>query len=77
MKALNLALVTGGKLALLFRGASGGQSNKARLRLTFALDDKNGKRKLDGTINHRLGRLFPHRWRFDRRWRHLHRGRVL
>jgi hypothetical protein len=51
MKALNLGLVTGSKLALLFRGASGGQTNKTRLRLTFTLDDKNGKRKLDGTIN--------------------------
>ncbi len=51
MKALNLPLVTGSKLALLFRGASGGQENKTRLRLTFTLDDKSGKRKLDGTIN--------------------------
>ncbi|HWM88778.1 MAG TPA: hypothetical protein VNO33_23165 [Kofleriaceae bacterium] len=51
MKALNLGLVTGSKLALLFRGASGGQPSKTRLRLTFTLDDKNGKRKLDGTIN--------------------------
>jgi hypothetical protein len=51
MKALNLGLVTGSKLALLFRGASGGQASKTRLRLTFTLDDKNGKRKLDGTIN--------------------------
>jgi hypothetical protein len=51
MKALNLALVTGSKLSLLFRGSSGGQASKPRLRLTFALDDKNGKRKVDGTIN--------------------------
>ena len=51
MKALNLGLVTGGKLALLFRGASGGQASNVRLRLTFALDDKAGKRQLDGTIN--------------------------
>jgi hypothetical protein len=51
MKALNLSLATGSKLALLFRGASGSQDNKTRLRLTFALDDKSGKRKLDGTIN--------------------------
>jgi hypothetical protein len=51
MKTLNLGLVTGSKLTLLFRGASGGQRNKTRLRLTFTLDDKNGKRKLDGTIN--------------------------
>lgn len=51
MKALNLSLVTGSKLALLFRGASSGQENKTRLRLTFTLDDKSGKRKLDGTIN--------------------------
>ena len=51
MKALNLDLVTGSKLALLFRGASAAQPNKTRLRLTFTLDDKNGKRKLDGTIN--------------------------
>ena len=51
MKALNLDLVTGSRLALLFRGATSGQPNKTRLRLTFTLDDKNGKRKLDGTIN--------------------------
>lgn len=51
MKALNLGLVTGSKLALLFRGVSGGQPSKSRLRLTFTLDDKSGKRKLDGTIN--------------------------
>ncbi|HYU14989.1 MAG TPA: hypothetical protein VEL05_02915 [Candidatus Acidoferrum sp.] len=51
MKALNLGLVTGSKLALLFRGASGGQASKVRLRLTFTLDDKTGKRWLDGTIN--------------------------
>jgi hypothetical protein len=51
MKALNLSLVTGSKLTLLFRGASGSQDNKTRLRLTFTLDDKSGKRKLDGTIN--------------------------
>jgi hypothetical protein len=51
MKALNLALVTGSKLALLFRGVSGGPSSKPRLRVTFTLDDKSGKRKVDGTIN--------------------------
>ncbi|HTE52066.1 MAG TPA: hypothetical protein VK698_14535 [Kofleriaceae bacterium] len=51
MKTLNLGLVTGSKLTLLFRGASGGQPTKPRLRLTFTLDDKSGKRKLDGTIN--------------------------
>jgi hypothetical protein len=51
MKALNLGLVTGSKLALLFRGASGGQTHKTRLRLGFTLDDKTGKRKLDGTIS--------------------------
>jgi hypothetical protein len=51
MKALNLGLVTGSKLTLLFRGSSGGQTHKTRLRLGFTLDDKNGKRKVDGTIN--------------------------
>jgi len=51
MKTLSIGLVTGGKLTLLFRGASGGQPNKSRLRLTFTLDDKSGKRKVDGTIN--------------------------
>lgn len=51
MKALNLGLVTGSKLSLLFRGADGGPPSKSRLRLTFALDDKSGKRKVDGTIN--------------------------
>jgi hypothetical protein len=51
MKSLNLELVPGSKLSLLFRGASGGQPSKTRLRLSFALDDKNGKRKFDGTLN--------------------------
>lgn len=51
MKTLNVGLVTGSKLSLLFRGATGGQPTKPRLRLTFTLDDKSGKRKLDGTIN--------------------------
>lgn len=51
MKTLNVGLVTGSRLSLLFRGATGGQPTKSRLRLTFTLDDKAGKRKVDGTIN--------------------------
>lgn len=51
MKTLSVGLVTGSRLSLLFRGTTGGQTAKPRLRLTFTLDDKSGKRKVDGTIN--------------------------
>lgn len=51
MKALTLPLVTGSKLSLLYRDQSANQGKKIRLRLTFTLDDKNDKRKLNGTLN--------------------------
>ena len=47
MKAVDVELVTGGKLSLLFRDKGG----KGRLRLTFTLDDKSGKRLFNGTVN--------------------------
>jgi hypothetical protein len=49
--SVNLKLVPGGRLSLLFRDLTREQGKKPRLRLTFTLDDKGGKRKLDGTIN--------------------------
>ncbi len=51
MKALNLPLTTGSKLSLLYRDQSANQGKKVRLRLTFTLDDKNDKRKVEGTLN--------------------------
>lgn len=51
MKQLDLKLVTGSRMGLLYREKSGGKQTKVRLRLSFTLDDKHGKRKLDGTIN--------------------------
>jgi hypothetical protein len=51
MKALSLGLVPGGKLSLLYRDKTAQEGKKVRLRLTFTLDDKAGKRKVDGTIN--------------------------
>ena len=51
MKALTLPLTTGSKLSLLYRDQSASQGKKVRLRLTFTLDDKNDKRKLNGTLN--------------------------
>jgi hypothetical protein len=50
MKQVSLALVTGSKMGLLYRDKSDAEGKKARLRLQFTLDDKDGKRKLDGTI---------------------------
>ena len=51
MKALNLKLATGSKLSLLYRDQSAAQGKKVRLRVTFTLDDKNDKRKLNSTLN--------------------------
>ena len=51
MKALILPLYTGSKLSLLYRDSSAAQGKKVRLRLTFTLDDKTDKRKLNGTLN--------------------------
>lgn len=50
MKAFEVGLVPGGKLSLLYRDRSDPEGKKPRLRLSFTLDDKAGKRKLDGTI---------------------------
>lgn len=50
MKALELRLVSGGRMALLYRESVPAKKNKTRLRLSLTLDDKNGKRKLDLTI---------------------------
>lgn len=50
MKALNLKLVTGSKLSLLYRDQEAAQGKKVRLRVTFTLDDKNDKRKLNSTL---------------------------
>lgn len=51
MKALTLALQTGSKLSLLYRDQTADQGKKVRLRVTFTLDDKTGKRKLNSTLN--------------------------
>lgn len=51
MKALNLKLATGSKLSLLYRDQNAAQGKKVRLRVTFTLDDKNDKRKLNSTLN--------------------------
>lgn len=50
-KPLLLPLFTGSKLSLLYRDTSSSQGKKVRLRVTFTLDDKNGKRKLNSTLN--------------------------
>jgi len=50
-KPLLLPLYTGSKLSLLYHGMSSSQGKKVRLRLAFTLDDKNGKRKLNSTLN--------------------------
>lgn len=50
MKALELKLVPGGKLTLLYRDLSRAAGKKARLRLSFTLDDKSGKRVADITM---------------------------
>lgn len=51
MKALSIKLVPGSTLSLLFRSATSSKKKKDRLRLTFTIDDKNGKRKLESTMN--------------------------
>lgn len=53
MKAVDLDLVPGGKLSLLYREKSAGA--KPRLRLSFTLDDKSGKRLFNGTVNLDVG----------------------
>jgi len=50
MKALQLKLVPGGKLTLLYRDRSERKGKKARIRLSFTLDDKSGKRIADLTV---------------------------
>ena len=51
MKALNLPLATGSKMSLLYRDVVVVEGKKPRIRLDFAVDDKSGKRKVDGKIN--------------------------
>jgi hypothetical protein len=51
MKALVLPLFTGSKLSVLYRDQIADPGKKVRLRVTFTLDDKNGKRKLNSTLN--------------------------
>lgn len=53
MKSVDLDLVPGGKLSLLYREKSAGA--KPRLRLSFTLDDKSGKRLFNGTVNLDVG----------------------
>jgi len=50
MKALNLKLATGSNLSLLYRDQEAAQGKKVRLRVSFTVDDKNGKRKLNSTL---------------------------
>lgn len=56
-KVLTLPLHTGSKLSLLYRDQSAAQGKKMRLRVTFTLDDKNDKRKLNSTLNMDSGDL--------------------
>jgi hypothetical protein len=49
MKAVELRLVPGGTLSILYRERANAKG-KARLRLTFTLDDKGGKRLFNGTV---------------------------
>jgi hypothetical protein len=49
MKAVDMTLVPGGKLSLLYRERSA--DKRPRLRLTFTLDDASGKRLFNGTVN--------------------------
>ncbi|HEU5056577.1 MAG TPA: hypothetical protein VFU21_08620 [Kofleriaceae bacterium] len=56
-KVLTLPLQTGSKLSLLYRDQSVAQGKKMRLRVTFTLDDKNDKRKLNSTLNMDSGDL--------------------
>jgi hypothetical protein len=50
MKSVDVALVPGGKLSLLYREKVAGKK-KVRLRLSFTLDDKGGTRLFNGTVN--------------------------
>jgi len=50
MKALELKLAPGGKLSLLYRDLISAPGKKPRLRLSFTLDDKSGKRVADLTV---------------------------
>lgn len=51
MKAMTFKLVPGGTMSLLLRSTSTSKGKKARLRLTVTIDDENGKRKLESTMN--------------------------
>lgn len=50
MKAVDVGLVPGGKLSLLYRDRQDEANKKPRLRFGFTLDDKGGKRQLDGRV---------------------------
>ena len=49
--AMALQERAGSKLSLLYRDQNAAQGKKVRLRVTFTLDDKNDKRKLNSTLN--------------------------
>jgi hypothetical protein len=51
MTTANVSLTTREKLALLYRGSTQARNKKVRLRFSFQLDDKQGKRKADGSFN--------------------------
>ena len=51
MKEASFKLVPGGNMSLLFRSVTSSKNKKDRLRLTFTIDDKKGKRKLESTMN--------------------------
>lgn len=50
MKEVPVKLVTGGKLALLYKDRSDTKGRKPRLRVGVTLDDASGKRKADITL---------------------------
>lgn len=51
MKPLEIKLVPGWKLGLIFRSSSPSKRKKTRLSLKITIDDKNGKRKVDTSMN--------------------------
>ncbi len=55
MTALNIKLSSGRKLSLLYRSRHQRKNRRIRLRFTFALDDKKGRRTVDGAITMESG----------------------
>lgn len=51
MKPLSIKLVPGWKLGLIYRSSSESKRKKPRLHLKITIDDKNGKRKVDTSMN--------------------------